>query len=296
MIDPTNPDTVYVAVFGTSADGVYKSTDGGTSWSDSGLFSTPVLTLAIDPVEPSTLYAGTGEGVFKSIDDGQSWVATNSGLRDSEIIDDVPGYVVLSLAIDPSDSETIYAGTFGNGVFKSTDAGASWVPFNSGLPALAVLRSPPVVTCLIVDPSNPATIYAGISAGSASDGIFKSTNVGVFRSTNGGQRWDPLNVDRKFDRKPTHVLALAIDPTSPATVFAGSFGRGVFKSTNQGESWTAVNSGLTAAMVLALAIDPSSPALAASCRTGSSNALLTISAPVFSSFSNFNSPAIKARE
>ena len=251
-IDPDQPDTIFGAVFGTSADGIYKSTDRGATWFESGRFQTPVLALAIDPSQTSTLYAGTGEGVFKSSDGGQAWVATNAGLRDSEILDDVPGYVVLSLTIDPSDSATVYAGTLGNGVFKSTDAGASWAAVNSGLPPLEVAESPPVVTSLIVDPSNPSTIYAGISAGTQDDGVFKSTN--------GGQSWAAANVDRKFDLKPTHVLALVIDPTSPATVFAGTFGRGVFKSITGADSWTPANSGLNAGMVVALAIDPSSPA------------------------------------
>ena len=74
-INPTAPGTIYA---GTGGDGIYKSTNGGTSWtavtsaSDSGMTSTIVLSLAIDPKTPTTLYAGTDWGVFRS---------TNGGMR-----------------------------------------------------------------------------------------------------------------------------------------------------------------------------------------------------------------------
>ena len=137
-----------------------------------------------------------------------------------------------------------------------------------------------------MDPSAPATLYAGTLGG-----VFKSTNAGgswtaintgltgtgvsalvidpfapatlyagtdtdgVFKSTNGGGNWSAMNTGLTA----TSVRALAIDPSAPSTLYAGTSG-GVFKSTDAGGSWTAMNTGLTNPIVNDLAIDPSTPA------------------------------------
>ncbi len=89
-----------------------------------------VNTLAIDPSNPNTIYAGTIQGgVCKSTNGGDTWIQTGSGLTDLH---------VRSLAIDPSNPTTIYAGTDAGGVFKSTNGGDSWNPINSGLTAASV--------------------------------------------------------------------------------------------------------------------------------------------------------------
>jgi photosystem II stability/assembly factor-like uncharacterized protein len=109
---------------------VFKSTDGGTTWSavNSGLTNTAVFALAIDPTTPNTLYAGTGGGgVFKSTNGGATWVATGTGPTN-----------VRALAINPTTPTTLYAGTNGGGVFKSTDGGTTWSAVNTGLTNLYV--------------------------------------------------------------------------------------------------------------------------------------------------------------
>jgi photosystem II stability/assembly factor-like uncharacterized protein len=78
---------------------------------------------------------------------------------------------VLSLAIDPADPSTVYAGVRGGGVFKSSDGGGTWTAINDGLPAGIV------VNALAVDRQIPSTLYAG-------------ANQGVFKSTNGGEVWE----------------------------------------------------------------------------------------------------------
>ena len=109
----SNPSVVYAAtLFGD----VFSSFDGGNGWTlvrQSQVTSLTPTALAIDPVDPNTLYLGLpGEGVLKSKDGGQTWANVNSGLylRD-----------VASIAIDPSDSNTIYLAN-GAGVFKTTTA------------------------------------------------------------------------------------------------------------------------------------------------------------------------------
>ena len=155
-------------------------------------------------------------------------VGTSNGLE---------GGVVYALAIDPATPATLYAGTLGGGVFKSTNGGANWSAVNAGLTNTDVRT-------LAIDPATPATLYAGTWC------------VGVFKSTNGGANWSAVNAGLTA----TAVYALAIDPVTPATLYAGTqvIG-GVFKSTNGGANWSAVNTGLTATGVYALAIDPATP-------------------------------------
>ena len=79
----------------------------------------------------------------------------------------------------------------------------------------------------------------------------------MFKSTNGGANWNAVNTGLTN----TYVRALAIDPVTPSTLYAGTYGGGVFKSTNGGADWSAVNTGLTGQLLIyALAIDPATPA------------------------------------
>src|SRR5206468_2539359 len=105
---------------GTSR-GVFKSTDGGNSWSDvtSGLASANVGALAVDPKTPSTLYAGTPRGVFKSVDGGDRWAAVNTGLT---------GLDVRALAIDPAMPTTVLAATADGGFVLDQSSTAPVAP------------------------------------------------------------------------------------------------------------------------------------------------------------------------
>src|SRR5438105_1230466 len=146
-----------------------------------------------------------------------SWTSTNGP----------GGGPIGALAIDPVTPATLYAGTDSNGVFKSTNGGASWSAVNTGLTVKTVSN-------LAIDPQTPATLYAATRAA----GGFGSSGV-VFKSTNGGGSLSAVNT---FN---AGVSVLAIDPQTPTTLYAGiGNGWGVFKSTNGGGSWSAVNTGL----------------------------------------------------
>ena len=108
------------------------------------------------------------------------------------------------LAIDPSTSTTLYAGTNG-GVFKSTDGASSWQAVNTGLPENLAVQA------LAIDHTTPRTLYAG-------------TGSGVFKSTDGGGAWSAL--DTGLTNTP--VAGLVIDSTTPSTLYAATFGGGVF--------------------------------------------------------------------
>jgi hypothetical protein len=223
-IDPKTPSIVYA---GTSF-GIFKSTDGATSW-----VAGPTLTcsaLVIDPVTPTTIYAGNSPtDVFKSTDGGRNWFPVDAGLplqagclAEQCFVD--------ALAIDPRSPSTLYAGTQ-NGVFKSANGGGSFSGANAGLAGLKVFA-------LAVDPSVSTTVYAG-------------TDLGVFKSVDGAGTWTRL----LNGLNETAVFALALLPGSASTICAGS-ADGLFRSTDGGASWTQIllNHG-----TYALAVDPSSP-------------------------------------
>jgi photosystem II stability/assembly factor-like uncharacterized protein len=284
-IDPSTPSTLYAAANG----GVFKSIDGATSWNtiNSGLTDTYVFALAIDPSTPRTVYAGTGGGggVFKSTDGGDNWRATNSGLPS--------GTGVYTVTVDPRAPLTLYAGVNG-GVFKSTDGGATWNGFNAGLPAGAFAakidphtpgrlyalggddafviqqvarpnvwtsNGPPGrgVKALAIDPMTPATLYAATGL------------TGVFKSTDGGMSWSAINngLNGSFSASfyEIGVVALAVDPITPSTLYAGELEEfaGAFKSTDAGASWSEIGAGLptsgspSAPHVTDLLIDPQTP-------------------------------------
>ena len=270
-IDPIHSSTVFA---GTSGAGVFKSQDGGQTWNPTplgssgafvvsiainpvdptivyagtgaGVFKTTTgglswtsalnksaASLAIDPRSPATVYAGTNEGVFQSVDAGESWLGVNLGLSNLD---------VRALAIDPVNTLTLYAATAGGGVFKTVNAGENWTSVASGLGASWVLS-------LAVDPLHPETVYAGTS------GPPGSANSGVFKSTNGGASWAAVNTGLQAGE----VYALAIDPLNPDILYAGTWAFRVFKSTNAGATWSSASSGISDHYVLALAIDPAHP-------------------------------------
>jgi photosystem II stability/assembly factor-like uncharacterized protein len=174
-IDPTTPTTLYaglddVPMYSNTGDtvipgtgGVFKSTDGGTSWNSIGLSGVAVNLLALDPMQPSVLYAVTEgdygtprgfRGLSKSTDGGTTWSAINQGLEGLLAL----GTTVSAIVIDPADSNTLYLGAAGGGVFQSSDGGVSWRAINDGLTNLDV-------RVLAVAPGSGHTLYVGTSGG-----------------------------------------------------------------------------------------------------------------------------------
>lgn len=239
-----------------------------------------VTSVAVDPSNPRTVYAGTsfiyGE-IFRSTDAGATWVRSSPPSKPR----------INAIAIDPANPATVYAATDGDGVIKSTDRAVSWRtrtfdqgPFAGYVRALALDPSNPAVlyastpngvfkstdgaeswrgvnrglrgvdvTQLVVDPSAPGTVYAGSGAS------------GVFKSGDGGETWGPANAGLPASGGSA-VMALLLDPTAPRTLYAGTaygVGDGVFKSTDGGASWFVASSDLLGFSVLAMALDPSSP-------------------------------------
>lgn len=233
--DPAFPMTAG----GLNPGGLFRSSNGATNWfaANNGLLSVRVLSLAVDPMMPERVYAGTSRGIARSTDGGVTWdtqIAVAPMARISNLGPLIALGAVLSVAVDPLSPTTVYAGT-GQGMFKSLDAGASWFLSSSNLNTSST-------RALVVNPITPATLYSG-------------GEVGVYRSTNAAMNWQAVNSGLGNQT----VNALAVDPITPSTVYAGTAG-GVYRSITSGSSWTAFNSGLGNLSAQALAVSPVNPA------------------------------------
>jgi titin len=195
VVDPTNANNVFVTVwYGTSANagGVYKSTDGGVTWTNTtaGIHAGAATDLAMDPTNSSVLYAGLTQGanggatngLYKSTDGGTTWTRLAGGLLTGSSVG-----AAIRVAVAPSSAQTLYATVFdpalGNAPdglphrFRSANGGTTWTSL-PGLPTAEENRSWHVV--LSVDPTHPQTIYV-------------NGDHTVYQSTNGGSTWTETN-------------------------------------------------------------------------------------------------------
>ena len=218
---PSRPATVYA---GLDLGGVFRSPDGGATWSFAGAgidLHAAIAALAVDARRPDTLWAGTSQGIYRSVDGGAAWRLVN-------------GSDVISLAADPAVSGTLYAGTWNGPVLRSRDGGASWQ---------TLAGSPRGADVLAIDPARPQNLYAG-------------TDLGLFKSTNGGASWTPIT--RGLPVFP-HIDDIAVDPRSPSTLYiatsSASQGEVVFRSDDRGQTWTALDLG-SLGYVAALEVEP----------------------------------------
>lgn len=235
-IDTTNPNILYIGtgeislyhrpLLGTPGArasygmGVLKSTDGGTTWTQTSLtwtFSqiTAVEKLVINPLNSHTLYAATSEGTFKTTNAGTTWSQVSSVL------------MAMDVAVDPVDTATLYIGC-GNlnsspnpGLYKSTNAGVSWTQLTNGLPSSNFGR-----TSLAISPTNHSTVYAGISNASS------SAINGLYKTTDGGASWIPSSTVNYVNAQGWYDNVVAVHPHSPDTVYAA--GLDIYKATDGG--------------------------------------------------------------
>jgi photosystem II stability/assembly factor-like uncharacterized protein len=220
-LSPAASSTVYAG----TAHGVVKTTDGGQSWTQAGLFDVGINVLAIDPHTASTLYAsGAAGSIYSSVDAGADWTSVSLGSVPNQ-----SGPATSFIAIDPLTPSTLYALSGGprGTLYKSTDRGQSWNIISAG---------DVYATLLVTDPSLPSALYANL------DG------AGLSKSTDGGTTWAATGLNY-------YPIALAIDPVNSNTLYASvasDTSQAILKSTDAGKTWVTVdtiNATLTNAIV-----------------------------------------------
>ena len=186
-----------VVYLGTIGQGIWKSTDGGDTWNRqaNGLFAeADIRAIAVRPDNTNILFAGTEKGLYRSDSAGQSWYQVDSPMNDHQI---------WSMAIDPSNPDTLYVGTCPSDLFKSDDNGENWHKLSVELAdECAGGAIVPRVTTIKIDPDDVNTIYAGIEID------------GFRHSTDGGKTWATINEGLSS----LDIHGIAVIPGSPKTL------------------------------------------------------------------------------
>lgn len=219
-VDPTNSSTIYCAVWSILWDGtqgIYKSTDGGASWSKR--LTKNMRNIAIDPHDSSIVWA-SGESMWGVSPD--VWKSTDAGATWNQIDVPVEHYLALwtnVLAIDPSDGNNVFLGCYRAGILRTTDGGSTWEEANNHLSSV-------LMNCIAVHPNEPMVVYAG------------TWQADLWKTTDGGQSWF-WSANGIQDGNHS-VWDIAIDPYDPQTLFMGDSNKGVYKSTDGGGNWDLV--------------------------------------------------------
>jgi photosystem II stability/assembly factor-like uncharacterized protein len=302
-IHPENSDIMYLATgdgYGndTYSIGVLKSTDGGFTWSPTGLtwevtLARRIRRLLIHPHNPEILIAGTSNGVYLTEDGGHTWSRPQSGN-------------VYDLEFKPDDPSVIYASS--NAFFRSTDTGQSWQLIQDGLQSNTPVRRIEIA----VTPANPDFVY--LLASNANDNgflaVYRSTDTGqsfqlradspnllgwssagtdsggqgwydlaiaasetnaheifvggvnIWRSVDGGSNWD-INAHWWGDNAPyvhADIHDLIFVPGSGNVLYSANDG-GVFRTTNNGATWVDLSDGLEIAQLYRLGASATNPEL-----------------------------------
>ncbi len=229
-IAPNNNQVIYAGM-NIAQTSVFKSFDGGTTWSASsnGITSpygrTTAYGFAFDPNNPNTIYVATGAGLHKSTDAGGTWTLKSTSGSRAVAISAVDGTLYIAQPCLPTEC----GGP--SGIYRSRDGGESW-EFAASTGGASILA---------IAPSAPHIIYAGAILG------------GIFKSMDAGNTWQ--RIDSSFGAPPS-VFSIAVDIHDAQVVYLGVSQNGIFKTTNGGQTWFPIGTGLGSINVDDIEIDP----------------------------------------
>lgn len=206
IIDPRDSNILYVAGHrGKQPGGFFKSTDGGRTWKAAKeLKGESIHAMVQASKDPDMLLVGSVSGVFISRDSGDTWSQFTSNTAPEKLD---------SLAIDPRDTNIIYAGTWWR-AYKSTDGGNSWRLVKDGM------IDDSDVFAIDINQENP-------------DHVIASACSGIYESLNGGEKWKKIQGIPSQSRRTRDIVQ---HPSRPGVIFAGTT-EGFWMSTNGGRSW-----------------------------------------------------------
>ncbi len=250
-VAPSNPEIVWVGTgepantrANSWGDGVYRSTDGGESWSNMGLHDSYLISrIVIHPTDPDRVWVaamghlwGTNSerGVFRTTNGGEDW-------QKVLFVDDTTG--AMDLEMDPSNPDVLYASTWqrfrfgggdmdeagpGSGIWKSTDGGASWSRLTNGLPIEDMGK-----IHLSVARNDPRIVYAGILTMEPRER--SGSEAGVYRSSDAGATWTKVS----DPSTGYYYQQIFVDPSDDDHVYMPVFE--LNHSEDGGRSWEEVN-------------------------------------------------------
>lgn len=244
---PTQPKVYY---FGATGGGVWKTTDGGTNWqpvSDEYFKTGSVGAIGVSESDPTTLYVGMGEspvrgnvshgdGVYKSVDAGKTWKFV--GLGDTRQIGRV--------RVHPKNPDVVYVAAMGHlwapnserGVFRTKDGGKTW-------DKILFRNNDTGAVDLILDPSNPNTMYAGFWQIRRTPWSFASGGEGstMYKSIDGGDTWTELKSNRGLPSGIWGKVGITVSPVNPNRIWSMIEAKdgGLYRSDDGGENWQRVS-------------------------------------------------------
>jgi len=225
VVDARSAKTIYATSWTLSSHGggVYRSVDSGHTWQLIGLEGLEVRAIAQARSNADILVAGATDGVYRSDDAGKHWARISP-----EKHEDLRNFD--SIAIDPRDPDTIYAGTY-HLPWKTVDGGKNWAPIHQGMVDDSDVMS------ITVDQADPSHVFA-------------SACSGIYQSPDGGANWTKFKGITKDSRRTVHILQ---DPKRPMTVYAATT-EGLWKTADGGTTWGLVTPASWS--ILSMVIDP----------------------------------------
>ncbi len=226
----SDPNVLYVGmgehaprgVMTSYGDGVYKSTDAGKTWTNVGLDDTRHISMIrIHPTNPDVVYVAAqgalhgpseARGVYKSIDGGKNWakvlyVDANSGAADLSMDLTNPRILYAALWDHRRLPWQMVSGGPGSGLYKSTDAGATWTKMEKGLPTEMGKMG------ISVSRANPDRVFAVIESDTEKE------KGGVFRSDDAGKSWKRVSKDHRTVQRAWYYTEIFADPVDENTVY-----------------------------------------------------------------------------
>jgi photosystem II stability/assembly factor-like uncharacterized protein len=283
-INPSSPSIVYASGYyyngSASVPACFKSTNAGISWQtiQLGSYSGMGYSVAVDPSSPQNVYVcgyywetNYHPCVYKSTNGGTSFTETSSGIP-------VSAMYVEAIRVHPTTGSIVYAGTYWGGIFRSTNAGATWTGGDTTWKLISSFSAQPIAAnvCYAAgDTMLYKTTNAGVSwtpspmpfanggkagriihASRGSSSLVVITDAkGFYKSTNGGANWFESNHGITI----AAAGALSAAPSSPATIYTEYEGVGVFRSSDNGAAWTILPTPLECGAICEFAVHQTNP-------------------------------------
>ncbi|MGH7022029.1 MAG: WD40/YVTN/BNR-like repeat-containing protein, partial [Caulobacteraceae bacterium] len=270
-LDPSHPRTIWVGT-GESwmrnsvsiGDGIYKSTDGGETWTNMGLANSEHISqILVDPANGDVVYAcvpgrlwsdSADRGLYRTTDGGRTWALIlkgpnlSTGCSSLTMDPKKPGKLIAALWDFRRKGWTFRSGgedanqPSGSGMFVTEDGGANWSPLNAAT-APGLPRGPWGREAVAIAPTDPNVVYAFV----------ESPRSALFRSDDGGRTWKERDRSQDMVWRPFYFANLVVDPKNPDRLFKTDFN--LIVSDDGGRSFSGIG-GSTHADQHAVWIDP----------------------------------------